>query len=48
MDRIKAIKARMQFLRIELVMINYSGGWAKDDFEKELVTLELELKELEK
>jgi hypothetical protein len=48
MDRIKAIKARIQFIKTELVMINYSSGWAKDDFEKELATLELELKELQK
>jgi hypothetical protein len=48
MDRVKTIKARMQFLKAELVMINYSGGWAKKDFEEELVRLELELKELTK
>lgn len=48
MDRIKAIKARIQFLKTELVMINYSGSWIKEDFEKEIESLELELKELEK
>ena len=46
MERIKTIKARIQFLKTELVMINYSGGWAKENFEKELKTLEQELKEL--
>lgn len=45
--RIKEIKDRIKYLKIEIVHRNYWPGRVVEGFEKELLTLNIELENLE-
>jgi len=45
-DNIVKIKTRIQFIKTELTMRNYSDGWTIQGLEKELSVLEAQLKRL--
>jgi hypothetical protein len=43
-DNIEKIKKRIDFIKTELIMRNYSDGWTIEGFEIELAALEVQLK----